>query len=85
MRQMEVCINIARRARPAWARLWWVIAKCSMVELLAGSVFSTKLFTSLNVSYEFQNISPASRVRPTEQVLIASPRHAFEIVVFHAP
>jgi len=56
-----------------------------MVELLAGSVFSTKLFTSLNVSYEFQNISLASLFPRIGQILIVSPRHAFEIVVFHAP
>jgi len=70
--------------KPAQVRSCWVIAKSSMVNSLAGTVFSTKLFTSLNVSYEFQNISPASLFPRMGQVLIVSPRHAFKIVVFHA-
>jgi hypothetical protein len=56
-----------------------------MVDLLAGGVFSTKLFTSLNVSYELQNMSSASLFPGMGQILIVSPRHAFQIVVFHAP
>jgi hypothetical protein len=54
-----------------------------MVSWLGGGVFSIKLLASLNVSYEFRNISLASPVTPAGQVLIASPGHAFEIVVFH--
>jgi histone H3/H4 len=56
-----------------------------MVAWLGEGVFSIKLLASLNVSYEFQNISSASPVRPTGQVLIVWPRHAFEIVVFMPP
>jgi hypothetical protein len=75
---------MAQGLKPAQVRSWWVIAKSSMVKSLAGIVFSIKLFISLNVSYEFQNISPASLFPRMGQILIVSPRHAFQIVVFHA-
>jgi len=64
--------------------LWRIIAKFSVGNWVAGNVFSTKLFSPLIVSYEFQKIRSASLFLRMGQVLIVSLGQAFEIVVFDA-